>query len=68
VTVSGLDPADVGEVACRESIALSETSPHTATLEEAFIESTESALEFRGGRPLTGAAPGPASHDRESPR
>jgi ABC-2 type transport system ATP-binding protein len=68
VTVSGLEPADVGEVACRESIALSELSSQTATLEEAFIESTEGALEFRGGRPFTGAAPGPASHDRESPR
>jgi ABC-2 type transport system ATP-binding protein len=68
VIVSGLDPGEVGELACRESIALSELSPQTATLEEAFIESTESALEFRGGRPLAGAAPGPASFDREPPQ
>jgi ABC-2 type transport system ATP-binding protein len=68
VTVSGLDPGEVGEVACRESIALSELSPQTATLEQAFIESTEGALEFRGGRPLAGVQPGPASVDREPPR
>jgi len=65
VTVSGLDPEEVGELACRESIALSELSPQTATLEEAFVESTESALEFRGSRPLAGAAPGSALSDRE---
>ena len=65
VTVSGLDPEEVGELACRESIALSELSPQTATLEEAFVESTESALEFRGSRPLAGAAPGSALSYKE---
>jgi ABC-2 type transport system ATP-binding protein len=68
VTVSGLDPGEVGEVACRESIALSELSLQAATLEEAFIESTESGLEFRGGRPLAGSAPGAGSLEREPPR
>ena len=47
-TVHGLDAEKIGELTLRESIVLSELAPQTASLEEAFIESTEGAVEFRG--------------------
>ncbi len=51
LTVRELDAEKIGAVALRESIVLSELAPQSATLEEAFIESTEGDLEYRGDRP-----------------
>ncbi|MET7998088.1 ABC transporter ATP-binding protein [Amycolatopsis sp. NPDC005232] len=45
--VSGLDGAEIGRVACREAIALEELTPVQASLEQAFMELTDDALEYR---------------------
>ncbi|ADJ48234.1 multidrug ABC transporter ATPase [Amycolatopsis mediterranei S699] len=45
--VSGLDGAEIGRVACREAVPLEELTPVQASLEEAFMELTEDALEYR---------------------
>ncbi|MFD2415437.1 ABC transporter ATP-binding protein [Amycolatopsis pigmentata] len=45
--VSGLDSAEIGRVACREAIPLEELTPVQASLEEAFMELTDNALEYR---------------------
>ncbi|MET8849816.1 ABC transporter ATP-binding protein [Amycolatopsis sp. NPDC004625] len=45
--VSGLDGAEVGRIACREAIPLEELTPVQASLEEAFMELTDDALEYR---------------------
>ena len=44
--VTGRDSADVGRVACRSAIPLEELSVVRASLEEAFMELTDDALEF----------------------
>lgn len=51
ISVRGLDAEKIGEITLRESIVLSELAPQSASLEEAFIESTEGDLEYRGDRP-----------------
>jgi ABC-2 type transport system ATP-binding protein len=51
VSVRGLDAEKIGELTLRESIVLSELTPQTASLEDAFIESTEGDLEYRGDHP-----------------
>jgi len=45
--VHGLDSASVGLVACRAAIPLEELAPVQASLEEAFMELTDDALEYR---------------------
>ena len=45
--VHGLDSAAVGLVACRAAIPLEELAPVQASLEEAFMELTDDALEYR---------------------
>jgi ABC-2 type transport system ATP-binding protein len=47
-TVTGLSAAEVGDVALSRQIALHELTP-VASLEDAFMELTEEAVEFRGG-------------------
>ena len=47
LSVSGLDRADVGELAFRNGIVLHELATRTATLEEAFLEATGTSEEFR---------------------
>ena len=51
LSVRGMVAEQIGLLSLRESIALSELAPQTASLEEAFIESTEADLEYRGDRP-----------------
>ena len=51
ISVRGLSGEEVGELAWRRSIPLHELTPQSASLEDAFIESTEAELEFRGDRP-----------------
>ena len=47
IQVRGLDGAAIGRVACRNAIALEELTPVQASLEEAFMELTDDALEYR---------------------
>ncbi len=47
---------NIGELTLHESIVLSELAPQSASLEEAFIESTEGHLEYRGDRPVAGGS------------
>jgi len=45
--VHGLDSSAVGKLACQHAIALDELTPVTASLEEAFMDLTKDAVEFR---------------------
>ena len=45
--VTGLDGGEIGRVACREAIPLEELTPVQASLEQAFMELTDDALEYR---------------------
>jgi ABC-2 type transport system ATP-binding protein len=58
VSVTGLDAGRIGDLAFDSSIRLHELSNRVATLEEAFLEATESAQEFEAheitGRPGSG--------------
>jgi ABC-2 type transport system ATP-binding protein len=58
ISVGGIDPEKIGALTLRESIVLSELAPQIASLEEAFIESTEGALEYRGDQPRAAAGDG----------
>jgi ABC-2 type transport system ATP-binding protein len=46
--VSGMTGTEIGAVACRNAIALQELTPVQASLEEAFMELTNDAVEYRG--------------------
>jgi ABC-2 type transport system ATP-binding protein len=48
LTVRGKDHKDIGELASRLSVVLYELTPQTESLEEAFMELTESSIEYRG--------------------
>lgn len=48
LTVRGMDEVAIGELAGARGFVLHELSPHTASLEEAFMELTEGSLEYRG--------------------
>ena len=48
MTVTGLSAPEVGDLAAEMSIALHELTP-VASLEDAFMELTDEAVEFRGG-------------------
>jgi ABC-2 type transport system ATP-binding protein len=48
LTVSGLLPERIVEILGAGGIAFSEVSAHHATLEEAYMELTRDAVDFRG--------------------
>jgi ABC-2 type transport system ATP-binding protein len=48
LTVRGKDHKEIGELAARLSLVLYELTPQTESLEEAFMELTESSIEYRG--------------------
>ena len=48
--VTGLTGTEIGQVACRNAIALEELTPIQASLEEAFMELTDEAVEYRTDR------------------
>ena len=50
ISVRGMSQDAIGETAWRHSIMLQELAPQSASLEEAFMESTEAHLEFGGVR------------------
>ena len=56
ISVRGIGAEKIGELTLHESIVLSELAPQSASLEEAFIESTEGHLEYRGDRPVAGGS------------
>ena len=57
VVVDGLSSADVGRFAAHRSFTLFELTPIRASLEDAFMELTRDAVEFRAdGRPIALAA------------
>jgi ABC-2 type transport system ATP-binding protein len=45
--VHGMDSSAIGLVACRHAIALDELTPVTASLEDAFMDMTKDAVEYR---------------------
>ena len=57
--VSGLTAAQIGDRALAEGIAVHELTPRQASLEEAFMQLTNDAVEFHGAAPA--AAPTGAS-------
>lgn len=53
IAVRGMSEDAIGEIAWRSSILLQELSPQAASLEDAFIESTEYLTEFGGSLPAS---------------
>ena len=49
--VTGLDPAEVGDLAYENAVRLHELSPVHASLEAAFMELTSSSVQFHAGVP-----------------
>ncbi len=47
VSVVGLEPAAIGDLAFDRGIRIHELAPRVATLEEAFLEATESSQEYQ---------------------
>lgn len=54
---SGTDPAQVGELAARHGIALHELVAQQASLEEAFMDLTRDAVDYRRHATHTGTIP-----------
>jgi ABC-2 type transport system ATP-binding protein len=50
ISVRGMSQDTIGEIAFGHSIMLHELAPQAASLEEAFVESTEADIEFGGNR------------------
>jgi ABC-2 type transport system ATP-binding protein len=48
IEVSGLSASEIGELAAGAGIALHELTPQQPSLEAAFLELTEGAVQFRG--------------------
>lgn len=46
LVVSGMDSADIGELAAAKGVVLHELSPHRGSLEEAFIQLTGDSVEY----------------------
>jgi ABC-2 type transport system ATP-binding protein len=46
--IEGLDSDAIGQIARARGITLSELAPHTASLEEAFMQLTHDEVEYRG--------------------
>ena len=50
MSVRGIDGATIGDIAAQLSLALHELAPQSASLEEAFMELTESSVEYHGAK------------------
>jgi ABC-2 type transport system ATP-binding protein len=62
IEISGLGAAQIGEEAAANGIVLHELTPLEATLEEAFMELTQDAVEFQAAVPeLSGSGHGASS-------
>ena len=62
LSVRGISRENVGQVAWDQAIMLHELATHAATLEEAFVESTEGSVQF------SGSASSPTAPPREGRR
>jgi ABC-2 type transport system ATP-binding protein len=51
MVISGLDPAQVGDLAYDNAVRLHELAPVHASLEQAFMELTASSVQFHAGVP-----------------
>jgi ABC-2 type transport system ATP-binding protein len=47
--ITGLTAAQIGDIAAANGIAIHELTPQRASLEDAFMEMTNSSIEFHGG-------------------
>jgi len=54
-SASGIEAATIGELAAAKGIVLHELSPKQASLEEAFLEVTRDAQQYRSGSAVSGA-------------
>ncbi|NEB76839.1 ATP-binding cassette domain-containing protein [Streptomyces sp. SID14478] len=56
--VRGVEAPDIGRLAATHGVPLFELTPHTASLEQAFMNLTHDAVEYQAttDKPLTGAA------------
>jgi ABC-2 type transport system ATP-binding protein len=50
LVVVGLDPAQIGDLACASGIALHELAPQAASLESAFLRLTHDSVQFRSAQ------------------
>ncbi len=57
LTVRGIGREAVGEIAARHGIVLHELADQTASLEEVFMELTNSELEYSGSTGTEGERP-----------
>jgi ABC-2 type transport system ATP-binding protein len=67
LTVSGLSSERVVALLAGNSIPFSEVSAHRATLEEAYLELTREAVEYRAAAPAPAAVPAPAAASAAAP-
>jgi ABC-2 type transport system ATP-binding protein len=71
LTVTGIESAAVGELAASVGMVLHELTPQQASLEEAFLEVTKEATDYRAGAeapaPADAAAPATAWAPPTSP-
>ena len=51
VIVNGLTSIQIGELAARSSLMIHELTPLRASLEDAFMEITSDAVDYRAGQP-----------------
>jgi ABC-2 type transport system ATP-binding protein len=58
LTVSGLEPERIVEVLGGARVPFAEVASHRSSLEEAYMELTREAVEFRAAQPATHLAPG----------
>jgi ABC-2 type transport system ATP-binding protein len=61
LSVRGADEIEIGELAGRIPVVLHELSPHSASLEEAFMELTETSIEYHGATATVGSSKGAKS-------
>jgi ABC-2 type transport system ATP-binding protein len=59
--VTGLTGRDIGEAARAHGIAIYELSPHTVSLEDAFMDVTRDSVEYAGTGPAGGSPAGAAA-------
>lgn len=58
LSVRGMQAAAIGDLAAAQGITLHELAPHAASLEEAFMELTESSIDFHGDDVFTTTSDG----------
>jgi ABC-2 type transport system ATP-binding protein len=63
LTISGLPAEDIVAILSGSGVPFSEVSAHRATLEEAYMELTRDAVEFRAGASPQGSPPGASSEE-----